>query len=146
MGLYFENRQNTTEASEEELERIFKCMADYFGHDWLRRKNGANPLQELWNRKDALSTAELFYFGSCFEKLEAVDRKWLKTQVKHIKGDQANSRLGAFFEIIGLGMLLHSNYDIRPTKGDNPGFDGIFSLQSGNTMRLSLKNYGDSSH
>lgn len=140
---YFGNRQNATKASEEEMEVIFKCVADHFSLKWLK-SNRTHPLQQLWNRKDALSTNELFSFGSCLQRLAAIDSKWTKNQIKHIKEDYTNNRIGAFFEINGLGILNSPQQQTIPASGNNPGFDGTLMLYDKKTMRLSLKNYGDS--
>lgn len=146
MGLYFENRQNVTRQSEAELDEIFKYIADHFKHDWLKSKKGGHPLQLLWNRRDALSTNELFAFGHCLKEMSQIDSAWTKKQVQEIKIGQLNNRLGAFFEINALGFLKTNDQNIVPTKGNNPGFDGILTLDTSKEMRISLKNYGDSAH
>ncbi|MES2431698.1 MAG: hypothetical protein V4556_12230 [Bacteroidota bacterium] len=142
---YFENRQNGTKAPPEEMEEIFKCIADYLSHKWLK-SNRSHPLQQLWNRKDALSTNELYFFGSCLKSLAEKDPKWVKEQITHIKSDHPNNRQGAFFEINALGILSTHSQDIKPAKGNTPGFDGTLTLDLGKTMRISIKNYGDSAH
>lgn len=142
---YFENRQNVTKQSAEELNTIFKCIADNFSHKWIKSSKG-HPLQQLWKRKDALSTNELYFFGDCLKRLSEIDPKWVKNQISQIKSDHSNNRQGAFFEIIGLGILSTSEQIVSPTKGNNPGFDGVLSLNEVKSMRISIKNYGDSLH
>jgi len=143
---YFNNRQNPTKATKSELEEIFKCIAENFSYKWLKMVHGSHPLQQLWNRKDAMSTNELYFFGSCLKSLLSVDANWVKQQVSLIKNGQINNRQGAFFEINALGMLLSKDQIVRPARGNNPGFDGVLSISDLKSMRISLKNYGDSSH
>lgn len=142
---YFETRQNATKASEEEMEEIFKCIAGHFSHKWIKSPR-SHPLQQLWNRRDVLATNELYIFGTCLQAMSATNSKWVKDQVKMIKGDHNNNRLGAFFEIIGLAMLNSPNHKIIPATNNNPGFDGTLLLSDTKTISVSLKNYGDSSH
>jgi hypothetical protein len=140
---YFGNRQNGTKAPEEEMERIFKCIADHFSLKWIKSKR-SHPLQKLWNRKDILATNELYFFGSCLQRMAAINSKWTRSQVQQIKSDQSNNQLGAFFEINGLGLLNSLQQRTHPATGNNPGFDGTLILDETRAMRLSLKNYGDS--
>lgn len=142
---YFGNRQNQTSVSDEELEPIFASIADSFNLKWLKTA-GVNPLQLVWNRRDALSTNELFNFGDALQRVKAIDAKWVKDQIKHIKSDHPNNRNGAIFEINAVGLLATSEYSVEPAKGNNPGFDAILKLDNKKTMRISLKNYGDSVH
>lgn len=144
MTKYFGNRQNSTSLSNAELDGVFKCIADHFGHDWIK-SNRSHPLQQLWNRKDPHSTNELYFFGASLQRMSAADPKWVKAQVRQIKSDHVNNRLGAFFEINGLGLLQTEKQVVVPAAGSNPGYDGTLMLTDGKSIRLSLKNYGDSS-
>lgn len=73
---YFENRQNVLKRPETEMEHVFECMANHFSHKWIKRKEH-HPLQILWNRRDALSTNELYSLGYYMEDLGAIAPKWL---------------------------------------------------------------------
>jgi hypothetical protein len=145
MGKYFENRQNATKATEEEMDAIFGCVVEYFSHKWLKSPR-SHPLQKLWNRKDALSTNELYFFGSCIKELSRQDAKWLKQQVTLIKSDQSNNRQGAIWEILALGILFSPHQRITPAKLNNAGYDGTLSFEDLKAVNISLKNYGDSAH
>ncbi len=127
------------------MEAIFKCLADHFSHKWLK-SNRSHPLQQLWNRKDALSTNELYFFGSCLGSLAEKNPRWVRQQIAFIKSDHLNNRQGAFFEINALGILSTNSQDVKPAKGNMPGYDGILTMGTGKTMRISIKNYGDSAH
>ena len=68
---YFGNRQNPLkELSEDQLDRIFKEIVDEFGKCWLESTSDNHSLQYLWNRKDALSTNELFIFANALYELK----------------------------------------------------------------------------
>lgn len=139
---YFGNRQNPlNNVPAQECEEVFKAIADHFSLKWLNSR-GAHPLQMLWHRNDTLATNELFSFGAHLKKLNEVDPKWTKKQVAQIKTGQSNNQLGAFFEIAALGILATDKQNVKPTKGNNPGFDGILSFDDSKEMRISLKNYG----
>ncbi len=140
---YFQNRRHTLKVSEGEIEEAFKAIADHFSYKWIKSP-GSHPLQSLWQRRDVLSTNELFFFGTLLNSLSKIDKKWTEGQVKKIKLDQSNNRLGAFFEITGIGMLISPDQSIKPAKNDQPGYDGILKMTQEKEMRLSLKNYGDS--
>jgi hypothetical protein len=140
---FFETRQNQTEIPNEEMENVFACIAKHFSHKWLKTR-GVHPLQMLWDRRDAHSTNELYSFGYNLRKMEAIDLNWVKNQVKIIKADNRNNRPGAFFEINGLAFL--TGHYVKPAKGNNPGFDAVVSVSERKVIRVSLKNYGDSSH
>lgn len=144
---YFQNRQSTLTVNEEIIEEAFKAIADAFSYEWLSRLKGEHSLQQLWNRKDVLATNELFFFGSCLAMISSIDHKWTTKQVRSIKQGSFTDQLGSFFEINALGMFAGSDSQkIYPTKGNNPGFDGIIELPVERKIRLSLKNYGISAH
>ncbi len=142
---YSEGRQHSlNNIKKEDVELVFQVIADYFNIKWLKSHRD-HPIQKLWNRKDPLATHELFTFGICLKRMASIDPKWVKKLVHKIKVEDANSRLGALFEIIGLGIISNIEQRVIPTKGNNPGFDGILELSEGRQMRISLKNYGISS-
>ena len=142
---YFETRQNQTGQTEDQLEPIFKSLADTFSYKWLKTA-GAHPLQQLWMRRDALATNELFAFGDAVLRVKAIDAKWIAEQAKLVKTDHVNNRNGAMFEINAVGMLATAKQEVKPAQGNNPGFDATLKLSGDKSMRVSLKNYGDSAH
>ena len=143
--MYFENRQNVTKASNEEMEAIFQSITEHFSYKWLKSPRN-NPIQKLWNRKDALSTNELYFFGICLKELSTQNSKWLKQQVALIKSDQSNNRQGALWEILALGILSSEGQKVVPAKMNTAGYDGTVSFEDLKTIKVSLKNYGDSAH
>ncbi|MDO9000996.1 MAG: hypothetical protein Q7W45_14610 [Bacteroidota bacterium] len=138
------NRQNALKINDQELDTVLKIVEDTFEKNWLCEKKD-NPLQKLWERRDSLSTNELFSLGICLQRLNGIDSNWVKKQVKIIKTGPSNNRIGAFFEVFGLGFL-GSESRIIPSKENQPGYDGILNLDAGKSMRISLKNYGISAH
>ncbi len=143
--MYFENRQNVTKASSEEMETIFKCIAEHFSYKWVKSPR-SHPLQQLWFRKDALSTNELYFFGTCLKEIASQNPKWVKDQVTLVKSDQSNNRQGAIWEILALGMLIKEGQKVTTAKMNTAGYDGILSFEDSKSIKISLKNYGDSAH
>lgn len=141
---FIERRRHNLKASAEEIEKVLESLAHHFSLKWLT-KRGSHPLQKLWERTDELATHELYFFGTCLLRMYHLSPKFVKKQISHIKSDTINNQLGAFFEIIGLGILNSKDQITEPTKGNNPGFDGIIHLSKEKDMRISLKNYGLSS-
>lgn len=142
---YFDNRQNTLRFSEEDMESVFKGLADGFSHKWIIRK-GSHPLQLLWNRRDFLATNELYTFGSYLKQLSEIDRKWVQQRIKDIKIDNRNQQQGALFEICALGMLINGGHKVYPSKGNTPGYDGTLKMACGKKINISIKNYNISIH
>ena len=60
-----------------ELNSKLDAIVRQFGMDWLTSE-GTNPLQKLWNSRDALATNELLNFGDAVENFEKVDTLWLR--------------------------------------------------------------------
>lgn len=139
------NRQNSLKISSQELDKVLELVEGTFEKEWLEMKE-EHPLRELWDRRDALATNELFSLGTCIERLNFIDTEWVKKQIHIIKTGPANNRIGAFFEILGLGFLAAEKGKISLAKENQPGYDGILNLENGKSMRLSLKNYGISAH
>ena len=139
----FGNRINPLHFSAAEMERIFKVIADQFTIEWLEAYSN-NPMNLLWHRNDTLATVELTTFGICLEKLVAIDPDWVKHQVTLIKGDDRKNQRGAIFEILALGMMKSNNQIVKPAKANNKGWDGLVQLEDGKSLRVSIKNFDDS--
>jgi hypothetical protein len=143
--LYFGDRINPIKNIDENvLDQIFKLIIDSFDKSWLELHD-ENPIQRLWNRKDYLSTIELFSLGYAIKKLGQIDKKWLKHKVKLIKEKDENNIKGALFELLGLSLLDQDNGKILLSKRNQKGYDAIFKFNDGYAIRLSLKNYNISS-
>lgn len=104
------NRQNSLKISSQELDKVLELVEGTFEKEWLEMKE-EHPLRELWDRRDALATNELFSLGTCIERLNFIDTEWVKKQIHIIKTGPANNRIGAFFEILGLGFLAAERKD-----------------------------------
>lgn len=84
--------------------------------------------------------------GDVLKKLRTVDENWLDFQIKRAKGNDRNNRIGAFFEIFGLGFFEQEKYRLIPAPKNQKGFDGKIIFPNSAEIRLSLKNYGESYH
>lgn len=139
-------RQNPLagEAADEEVERWLSRIPQHFGSTWLKA-GGANVLQRLWKRRDALATSELLSLGHALDRLTA-HRKWVDAQVRIAKGNDSNNAAGAIFEILALGQLDGTDAFVLPAKGSQPGFDGTLNFRPEGRLTVSLKRYGTSTH
>jgi hypothetical protein len=111
-------------------------------------EDGDHPLQKLWNRKDALATNQLVWFGDAVLRMRAVGSRWADAELKKVKADsseQGINRKGAAFEILGLGIFTE-RLRVVPRSSGNPGYDGTLHFPDGGRLDLSLKNYGASTH
>jgi hypothetical protein len=146
MTTYLSERQNAvTTANPAELEGMLAAIARNFGLGWLTQ-SGNNPVQILWNRRDALATNELLNFGNAIAEFETVDANWLDRQVDVIKTSDAGNRAGAIFELLALNFFRAAGNKVIPSPGNNPGYDGIVELKDGSSLVVSLKNHGLSSN
>ena len=128
-----------------ELNGKLDALARHFDLDWLKA-GGTNPLQILWSGRDALATNELLNFGDAVKNFEDVDSGWLEMQVSAIKADDAGNRAGAIFELLGLNFFLFAKNKLSPTRGSNPGYDGVVQLSDQSTLLVSIKNHGMTSY
>jgi hypothetical protein len=136
------NRQTAgLNAAPEELNAKFEALARHFGIDWLTAQ-GDNPLQKLWKRRDALATNELLNFGDAIENFEKVDPTWLTEKVEDVKTGDEGNRAGAIFELLGLNFYLFTGNTVLPSKGSNPGYDGVVQLTNHSSLLVSIKNHG----
>ena len=136
---YFQNRQNPlTHFSEEIIELAFSKVAEYFGHSWLRSKDGSHVLQTLWNRKDSLSTNELYTFGSAIIAAENLAKQWLKHQIGLVKGKDKNNQKGAIFEILAVGYTA-PNHVVTPAKPSQSGYDLDIETKQHTKYRTSME-------
>lgn len=143
---YLKNRQNPLHNTPtEKVELAFAKIANYFGKIWLEGKHGNHSLQALWSRQDALSTNELFTFGSSLIAAEQISAEWLKRQIKLIRGKNENNQRGAIFEILTVGYAS-SKQKVTPASANKPGYDIDIEASNGMIYRASLKRYSQSSH
>src|SRR5580692_2308975 len=128
-----------------ELNTKLDALERHFDLDWLK-SGGTNPLQILWSSRDALATNELLNFGDAVKNFEVVDSGWLEKQVSAIKADDAGNRAGAIFELLGLNFFLFAKNKLSPTRGSNPGYDGVVELSDQSSLLVSIKNHGMTSY
>lgn len=125
--------------SEGEAEQAFKEIENLFGTDYLKAQSEKNLLSTLWNRKDRLSTVELFIIGKCLIKIKEDNESWLKQTIREIKRSPDKSK-GLFSEIIYLGMLSLPCSKIIPAPRKKPGYDFAIPMKNGFTQFISVKN------
>ncbi len=143
---YIEKRQNPlTHYPIEEVEQAFEKIAQYFGDVWLKTESGSHVLQLLWNRRDALSTNELFTFGRSLIAAENSSVDWLKDQIKLVRGKDENNQRGAIFEILTVGYTAFRQ-TVIPAPMSQPGYDIDIGTKDGTLYRASLKRYSQSTH
>jgi hypothetical protein len=127
------------------VERAFAKIAQCFGDGWLKTETGSHTLQLLWNRRDALSTNELFTFGSSLIAAEKASADWLNGQIKLVRGNNENNQRGAIFEILVVGYMA-CRQKVTPARAYQPGYDIDIETKNGSRYRVSLKRYSQSSH
>jgi hypothetical protein len=127
-----------------DLNRLLDAVANQFGIDWLSR-NGDNPVQAVWQLRDAQSTNELLLLGEAIVNLAAADSRWVSRQIREIKEGDAGRRAGAIFEMLGLNMFHGPNQRVEPASANNPGYDGKVFFPDGSSLMLSIKNHGSTS-
>ncbi len=110
-----------------------------FGVAYLSAQPESNPLSILWNRKDRLSTVELYIIGKCLIKIKQENELWLKQIVREIKKSPNKSK-GLFSEILYFGMLSVPYSKIVPAERKNPGYDFSIPMKNGFTQFVSVKN------
>jgi len=143
---YLQHRQNPLpNLPETTIELAFSKVVEHFGLDWLSKEKGSHALQKLWTRRDALSTNELFTFGSSMIAAEAQSKQWLQHQIKLVKGKDENNQKGAIFEILVLGYAS-SNQKVIPAKASQSGYDIDIEANQSSKFRVSIKCYSESTH
>ncbi|STR44781.1 hypothetical protein [Iodobacter fluviatilis] len=125
--------------SQGEAEQALQEIENLFGTDYLNNQSEKNLLSMLWNRKDRLSTVELFIIGKCILKIKEEDESWLKKTVREIKRSPDKTK-GLFSEIIYFGMLSLPYSKITPAARKNPGYDFSITMKNSFTQFISIKN------
>lgn len=143
---YINKIQNPiSNVSKEKLDELFCLLAKKYSEKWLCTKEG-NPLQTLWNRKDWISTIELFLLAASIDNLAKIDQNWTNNQIQITKQDNENTRKGAFFELISLEGILNSGLPVKPAIRNQAGYDGLLKFKNNGEIILSIKNYNLSYH
>jgi hypothetical protein len=128
-----------------ELNAKLDAIVRNFDLAWLTA-GGTNPLQLLWNSRDALATNELLNFGDAVANFESVDANWLRGRVSVVKTGDEGNRAGAIFELLGLNFYLSGGHKVLPSGNSNPGYDGSIELPDNSSLLVSIKNHGITSH
>jgi len=140
-------RNNPLEnVSSGELNLLLSAVASAFDTAWLAQPSGANRLQTLWSRQDALATNQLAILGDALTRLAPLNRGWLARRIKEIKSETPENRKGDLFELLGLGLFALDGQDVTGAAQANPGFDGTIDFGGRASGIISLKDFGVSSH
>jgi len=149
---YIKQRQNPiSHVPQETMDKLFGLLVDKYSETWLRTK-GYHPVRALWDRKDWLSTTELFLLAASIRNLDKIDTKWTEDQIAISKMANENTRKGAFFELISLEGIFNSTQSnskllsIEPARKNQQGHDGLIRFRDGSHVVLSIKNYNLSAH
>ena len=143
---YLVGRQNPIhEVPIDKLNKMLAILVSEFGEEWLNTGN-SNPVQQLWQRQDWLSTCELLLLGNSLKILKTVAPNWVSEQVKLIKQEDKNNRRGALFELLALSLFDGEGVSMKPAANSNPGYDGTVFLPRNASIQISVKSYGMSSH
>ena len=143
---YLRGRNNPLHnVAESEVNGKLASVVEHFGKNWLE-KGGNRPIQKLWLRQDGLATDELAILGDSLQRLYIGNDKWVRKIVNTIKTGDHKNRIGKSFELIGLSLFAAKNQSVKGAADNKPGYDGEVTFEGGQTLRLSLKSYGDSAH
>jgi hypothetical protein len=116
------------------------CISEVFGERWLQVKSSKrNLIKELWQRRDFVSSMELFIIGSALRKI--VERSeyqdWLEDFVRKVKSSDDGNAVGAIYEAVMYSMLAN-NPAVTLAPPAQAGFD--FTAQFGEgVIRYSCK-------
>ncbi len=136
---YLLGRQNPIhEVPSNKLNEMLAILVSEFGEEWLNTGN-SNPVQQLWQRQDWLSTCELLLLGNSLKILKPVAPNWVSEQVKLIKKEDRNNRRGALFELLALSLFDGEGVSIKPAANSNPGYDGTVFLPRNASIQISVK-------
>jgi hypothetical protein len=129
--------------SELHFRAALEAIKDAFGETWLCGTK-AHPIRDLWKRTDALASNELLWLGDSILKLKPIRLSWVEEAIDHIKSENRNERVGFVFEILALGSFANNNQVVRLPPRSNPDYDADIAASTGESYRLSLKNFGAS--
>ncbi|WP_233963648.1 hypothetical protein [Pectobacterium versatile] len=138
------NHLETKNCSEDDIIYYLECVEESFGFDWLVEK-GNHKLQILWQRRDALSTNELFAIGKAIKSLKNEHEIWLKKTIANIK-KQPEGAHGFIAEIILASSITADKSKTTPAPANKPGYDISINGENGKNILISVKNHDISKH
>ncbi|MBC4111317.1 hypothetical protein ACOI68_13095 [Klebsiella sp. C282] len=132
--------------SEQEVLSYLEDVEENFHSEWLKEK-GRHKLQLLWERRDSLSTNELFAIGKAISRLKAKHGVWLKKTIKDIK-NQPKGAHGYITELLVASSITSENSLTIPASSNKPGFDVSLEgkAKNGKRILISVKNHDVSMH
>ncbi|WP_210523474.1 hypothetical protein [Pantoea ananatis] len=132
--------------SEKEVLSYLQEVEDNFNLEWLVSKSG-HKLQLLWERRDALSTNELFAIGKSISVLKIKHKVWLKKCISDIK-KQPKGAHGYITEMLAASSITSENALTIPAPSNKPGYDVSIETKGKNVKRIliSVKNHDITKH
>ncbi|WP_413942734.1 hypothetical protein [Bdellovibrio sp. HCB-162] len=129
-----------------EKEEYLTLIEEFLGRQWLAKDN-YGPFQQLWNRRDVLSTIELLSFGSALKTFKGkVTEGIYRKAANEIKSKDQGNSAAKIFEIVSSSMFENESQRIEIPKENNPGYDFLVNLKNGSKIRFSVKALLDSKH
>jgi hypothetical protein len=133
------NRQHGS-IPEQEFNDAISCISEVFGESWLVKKSAKrNLIKEIWQRRDFISSMELFFVGSALQKIvgKIEYRDWLNDFLRRAKSSDDGNAIGAIYESVMYSMLA-DNPGVALTAAGQEGYDFTAKMGEG-TIRYSCK-------
>lgn len=132
--------------SEQEVLSYLQDVEEHFHAEWLNEK-GRHKLQLLWERRDQLSTSEIFAIGKAISKLKVKHGVWLKKIIIDIKA-QPQGAHGYITELLVASSITSEKSSTIPAPANKPGYDVSIEGKGKNSKRImiSVKNHDISKH
>lgn len=130
--------------SEEDVLSYLQNVENHFSVDWLN-ESGEHKLKTLWERKDTLSTNELFAIGKSIKSLSEKHGIWLKKTISDIK-KQPEGAHGYVTEILLASSIISEKSKTVPAPSNKPGYDISLDGENGEKILISVKNHDISKH
>lgn len=128
------------ELSPEFCNSCVQIISDLFTINWLNDSTGEHRLQQIWRRKDHLSTIQIINFGNALLRMYQIDQKWTMSKVREIKLNDKTAQ-GHIFEVNCCAMFVDGGMNLIPSSKNQPGYDAHLSLENGRTIFISMKNH-----
>lgn len=125
---------------EDEFNSAISCLSEVFGEHWLAKKSAKrNLIKEIWQRRDFVSSMELFFVGSALRKIvgKFEYREWLNDFLRRAKSSDDGNAIGAIYEAVMYSMLA-DNPGVALAAAGQEGYDFTAKVGEG-TIRYSCK-------
>jgi hypothetical protein len=131
--------------NETEFKDCLKEVSTVYDDIWLNESPPVNPIQELWQRVDTLSSCELIILGESLRKIKTISSEWLTKTVRNSKSESLANARGAAFEIITSALWHNPPYhEVTFPPINEPGYDIKVIFPNNLKFVISIKNFGES--